>query len=45
MEAQPNKLFEAMAEIQQSSFADIQVSTSPESVIKMKPMVSTVLGN
>jgi hypothetical protein len=45
MEAQQNKLFEAMAEVQQSSIAAIQASTSPESAIKMKPMVSTVLGN
>ena len=33
-----------MAEVQQSSIAAIQASASPEAV-KMKPMVSTVLGS
>jgi hypothetical protein len=37
-------MFEAMAEVQQSSIAAIQASASPEAV-KMKPMVSTVLGS
>ncbi len=44
MEGQQNKMFEAMAEVQQSSIAAIQASASPEAV-KMKPMVSTVLGS
>ncbi len=34
-----------MAEVQQSSIAAIEASTSPEFAIKMKPMVSPVLGN
>jgi hypothetical protein len=38
-------MFEAMVEVQQSSIAAIQASTSPEAAMKMKPMVSTVLGN
>ena len=37
-------MFEAFAEVQQSRIAAIQASTSPEAV-KMKPMVSTVLGS
>ena len=37
-------MFESMAEVQQSSIAAIQASASPEAV-KMKPMVSTVLGS
>jgi hypothetical protein len=45
MEARQNKMFEAMAEVQQSSIAAIQASTSPESATKMKPVVSTLLGH
>jgi hypothetical protein len=37
-------MFEAMAEVQQSSIVAIQASASPETA-KMKPMVSTVLGS
>jgi hypothetical protein len=44
MEGQQNKIFEAMAEVQQSSSAAIHASASPEAA-KMKPMVSTVLGS
>jgi adenylosuccinate synthase len=44
MEGRQNKMFEAMAEVKQSSIAAIQASASPE-VTKMKPMVSTVLGS
>ena len=44
MEGRQNKMFEAMAEVQQSSIAAIQASASPEAA-KMKPMVSTVLGS
>jgi len=44
MEGRQNKMFEAVAEVQQSSIAAIQASASPEAV-KMKPMVSTVLGS
>jgi hypothetical protein len=39
MEGRQNKMFEAMAEVQQSSIAAIQASASPEAA-KMKPMVS-----
>jgi len=47
MEARQNKIFEAMAKVQQSSIAAIQASsTSPDSsATKMKPVVSTVLGH
>jgi hypothetical protein len=44
IEGRQNKMFETMAEVQQSSIAAIQASASPEAV-KMKPMVSTVLGS
>ena len=44
MEGRQNKMFEAMAEVQQLSIAVIQASASPEAA-KMKPMVSTVLGS
>jgi len=44
MEGRQNKMFEAMAEVQQLSIVAIQASTSPEAT-KMKPMVSTVLGS
>ena len=44
MEGRQNKMFEAMAEVKQSSIAAIQASASPEAT-KMKPMVSTVLGS
>ncbi len=44
MEGRQNKMFEAMAEVQQSSIAAIQANASPEAA-KMKPMVSTVLGS
>ena len=37
-------MFEAMAEVQQSSIAAIQATTSPDAT-KMKPIVSTVLGH
>jgi len=43
MEGRQNKMFEAMAEVQQSSIAAIQATTSPDAT-KMKPIVSTVLG-
>jgi hypothetical protein len=43
MEGCQNKLFEAMAEVQQSSIAAIHASASPEAA-KMKPMVSSILG-
>ena len=38
-----NKMFEAMAEVQQSGIAAIHSSASPEAA-KMKPMFSSVLG-
>ena len=39
-------MFEAFAEVQQSRIAAIQASTSPKAAkMKMKPMVSTVLGS
>jgi hypothetical protein len=44
MEGRQNKMFEAMAEVQQPSIAAIQASASPEAA-KMKLMVSTVLGS
>jgi hypothetical protein len=44
MEGRQNKMFEAMAEVQQSSIVAIQANASPEAA-KMKPMVSTVLGS
>jgi hypothetical protein len=43
MEGQQNKMLEAMAEVQQSSIAAIQASTSPDAT-KMKPVVSKFLG-
>ena len=43
MEGRQNKMFEAMAEVQQSSIAAIHASASPDAA-KMKPMVSSVLG-
>jgi hypothetical protein len=42
MEGRQNKMFEAMAEVQQSSIAAIHASASPDAA-KMKPMVSSVL--
>ena len=43
MEGHQNNMFEAMAEVQQSSIAAIHASASPKAA-KMKPMVSSVLG-
>ena len=43
MEGCQNKMFEAMAEVQQSSIAAIHASAFPEAA-KIKPMVSSVLG-
>jgi hypothetical protein len=44
MEGRQNKMFEAMAEVQQSSIAAIHASASLEAA-KMKPMVSSALGS
>ncbi len=43
MEGRQNKMFEAMAEVQQSSIAAIQATTFPNAS-KTKPIVSIVLG-